>query len=64
MRLEETKEKLELLKLGFECEQKNSYGVEKRHYMIHIHDKEVNKIAEFNLLHDIINLPKRAKKFK
>ena len=26
-----------------------------------IHDKEVNKIAECNLLHDIINPPKRAK---
>ena len=29
--------------------------------MIHIHDKEVNKISEYNLLHDIINPPKRAK---
>ena len=29
--------------------------------MIHIHDKEVNKIAECNLLHDIINPIKRAK---
>ena len=30
--------------------------------MIYIHDNEVKKIAEFNLLHDIINPPKRAKK--
>ena len=29
--------------------------------MIHIHDKEVNKIAECNLPHDIINPSKRAK---
>ena len=29
--------------------------------MIYIHDKEVNKISECNLLHDIINPPKRAK---
>ena len=29
--------------------------------MIHIHDKEVNKTAEYNLLHHIINPPKRAK---
>ena len=26
-----------------------------------IHDKEVNKIAEYNLLHDIINPPKCTK---
>ena len=29
--------------------------------MIYIHDKKVNNIAEFNLLHAIINPPKRAK---
>ena len=28
--------------------------------MIHIHDKEVNKISECNLLHDIINPPKHT----
>ena len=28
--------------------------------MIHIFDKEVNKISECNLLHDIINPTKRA----
>ena len=32
--------------------------------MIHIHEKEVNKISECNLLHDIINPHKRAKKLK
>ena len=29
--------------------------------MINIHEKEVNKIAECNLLHDIISPPKRDK---
>ena len=29
--------------------------------MTHIHDKNVNKIAEYYLLHDIINPPKCAK---
>ena len=29
--------------------------------MIRIHNNEVNNIYEFNLLHDIINHPKRAK---
>ena len=29
--------------------------------MIHIHDKELNKTYEYNLLHDTINPPKRAK---
>ena len=29
--------------------------------MIHINAKEVNKIAKFNLLHDIINPSKRTK---
>ena len=31
--------------------------------MTRIHDNEVNNIAECNLLHDIINPPKRAKHF-
>ena len=31
--------------------------------MIHIHEKEVIKIAKCNLLHEIINPPKRAKNF-
>ena len=29
--------------------------------MTHIHDNEVNNIAELNSLHDIINRPKRSK---
>ena len=30
--------------------------------MNRIHDNKVNNIAEFNLIHDIINPPKRTKK--
>ena len=44
--LADTKEKIELWKRSFECKQKSSYGIEKRNDMIHIHDKEVNKISE------------------
>ena len=32
-----------------------------KNYMIHIRDKEVNKISEYGLLHVIINPPKHAK---
>ena len=41
--------------------QKKSYGIENRNDMTRVHFKEVNKIFECNLLHDIINPPKRAK---
>ena len=61
MNLEETREKLEWRKCAFKYEQKSSYGIEKQNDMIHIHDKEVNNIAEWNLIQDIINPPKRAK---
>ena len=60
MGFEDTKETLELRKIVFECKQKNSYGIENRNDMIHIHEKEVNEIAEYNLVKDIINPPKRA----
>ena len=40
---------------------KKSYEIEKRNDMIHIHDKELNTISEFNLIYNIINPPKRAK---
>ena len=41
---------------------KKSYGIENRNDMMHIHVKEVNKRSECNLLHDILNPHKRAKK--
>ena len=41
---------------------KNTYGIKNKNDMTRIHDKEVNKISEYNLLHDIINPPTRTKK--
>ena len=61
MSLEETKEKLEWRKRVFEWEHKISYGIENQNGMTHIHDKEVNKITEWYLLHYIINPPKLTK---
>ena len=45
----------------FEDKKKNSYGIENRNEMTRLQNKEVKDIAECNLLHDIINPPKRAK---
>ena len=59
--LEETKGKLEWSKREFEFKQKISHRIENKNDTIHMHDREVDKIAECNLLHDIINTPKRAK---
>ena len=59
MILDETKEKIELLKRALEY--KSSYVIENRDKMIHVHDNEVNNMAECNLLHYISNPPKRAK---
>ena len=61
MSLDETKEKLEWRKRTVEYKQKNTYGIKNQNYMRRIHDNKVNKIAECNLLHDIINHPKRTK---
>ena len=61
MSIEETKEKIEWSKRAFEYKQKITYGIENQNDMISIHEKEVNKITEWNLLHDIINPPKRTK---
>ena len=59
--LEETKEKLDWRKRAFEYKKKKSYGIENRNDMTCINNNEVKNIAECNLLHDIINTPKRAK---
>ena len=61
MSIEDDKEKIEWHKCAFECKQKRSYGIENKNDVTRIHDKEVNKIAEFNLIHDIINPPKCTK---
>ena len=64
MSLEDTKEKLEWHKCTFECEQKNTYGIENLNDMTCIHDNKVNNIAECNSIYDIINHPKHTKKIK
>ena len=61
MSLEETKEKLDWRKRAFQYENKHLYGIENRNYMTSIHNNEVQNIYECNLLHDIIEPPKRAK---
>ena len=61
MSLEESIEKLEWCKCAFECKHKISFGILNRNYMTRIHHKYVNKIAVSNLLHYIINPPKRVK---
>ena len=55
------KENTEWRKRAFESELKNKYDSEIQNGMACIHRNEVNKIAEWNLLHDILNPPKRTK---
>ena len=62
--IEDTKMKIEWRKCAFECKLKNTYGIENRNAMTRMHDNEVNKISEWNLLHDIINPPKHTKFLK
>ena len=45
MSLDETKENIEWSKRAFGHKQKNGYGIKKKNDTMHIHDKEVNKIA-------------------
>ena len=59
MILDESKEKTEWRKREIEFE--SSYVIENRSKIIFIHENEVKNTAECNLLHDIINPPKRAK---
>ena len=44
-----------------EGKQKSTNWIENQNYMTHIHDKDINKMVECNLLHDIINPPKYNK---
>ena len=39
---------------------KNTHGIKNQNDMKRIHDNEINKISEYNLIHDIINPPKRT----
>ena len=52
------KRKIDWRKSEFKYTLKNTYGIENRNYMMPMHNDKVNKISEFNLLHDIINPPK------
>ena len=52
---------IDWIKRAFECKKKNSYRIENLNDLTRIHDNEVNNISEYNLLHDIINPPKRVK---
>ena len=61
MSIEDIKEKPEVHKRAFECKHENTYEVEIYNSMTRIHDNKLNNIAEFNLLHDIINTTKRTK---
>ena len=62
--LENTKEDMDQRKCAFEYKTKNVYGIKNQNDMTCIHINEVDNIYECNLLHDIINHPKRTKKFK
>ena len=46
MSLEETEENIDWIKRAFEYEKKNSYGIENRNDMTHMHNNELNNIAE------------------
>ena len=61
MSLEEIKEKIDWRTRAFEYKNKNSYDIENEYDMTCIHINEVKNIDEWNLPHDIINPPKRAK---
>ena len=60
MSLEETKEKREWYKHAFECK-KSAYEIVNQNDMKRINDNEVNKVYKCDLLHNVINPPKRIK---
>ena len=58
IRVLKIQKKLKRHKRAFEQEIENVYGIENQNDMMRIHDEKVNKIAECNLPHDIVNTPK------
>ena len=58
MSLDEKKEKIEWRKREFESKLENKYDIESQIGMACIHVNKVNKIYEYNFLHDILNPPK------
>ena len=61
MSLDEKEEKKERHKCEFESELKNIYDIKNQNGIIFIHENEVNKISEYNLLHDILNPSEHSK---
>ena len=61
MSLDDKKENIEWRKCEFEGELENAYEFEIQNFMTCMHKKKVNKQAEWNLLHDILNPLKRTK---
>ena len=57
-------EEKELRYHAFEIRIKNTYDIKGHNGMTYIHGNEVNKIPEYNLLHDILNHYKGAKCLK
>ena len=60
--LDEKKEKEEWRKREFESGLKYKYDIEIHNGIIYIHGNKVKESDEWNLLHDILNHPKRTKK--
>ena len=61
MSLDDKKEKTEWRKHTFERKFENTYAIEIQNGMTYIHINKVNKLSEWNLIHDIINRHKLVK---
>ena len=61
MSLNDKKEKTEWCNRAFEFKLENTYEIQSQNGMTCIHGNRVNKWSEFNLIHDILNPPKRTK---
>ena len=64
MSLDDKKENIEWCKRAFGRELENTYGIESYNVMTNIHENEWNKIAECNLLFDILKPTKHNKNVK
>ena len=62
MSLDDNRENTERRKHVFESKLENKYDIEIQIGMTCIHGNKVNKLVEWNLLHDIPNPPKTTKK--
>ena len=60
--LDDKKENKEWSKHAFGSELENTYEIEIQNGMTCIKRNKLNKLAEYNLLHDILNTPKHTKK--